>query len=392
LKTQKRFAFYTAALLVIANCIGTGIFTTTGFLIADLKNPTVVFFVWCLGAAYALLGVRCYQKLHDLYPGSGGEYHFLKEGYHTAIGRFAGFVSLVAGFSAPIAASALGFALYLQKFSAYSLSPFVLASGLVLTVAGLQYFYENFFLKAHNLLVLGKLLGLFLIILVCSYFASWNPISFAEFQVSPRIVASSFFWCAYAFSGWNAVYYVAGEVLNENKQIHRASFWGTLGVVLLYLALNFVMLFSGQPELLQGQPEVVARYLEQIFSPSVTPWLSLLIAFGLVTTTSALFITGPRVYARMAADRALPRYFAVREGQTPHASLILQTALALLIIWAFDFDKILHHTGFVLTFCSALAASVLLKKTPYTRWAFWEALIFCVLSGGLIAVDVLSMA
>ncbi len=392
MKSQKRFAFFTAALLVVANCIGTGIFTTTGFLLADLKNPLVVFFVWCLGAMYALLGVRCYQRLHDLYPGSGGEYHFLKEGYHAAIGRFAGFVSLVAGFSAPIAASALGFALYLQKFQSFSLSPFVLASFLVLCIAGLQYFYETFFIKAHNILVFGKLIGLFLIVVVSSFYVSWHPIQFSRFEASPKIIASSFFWCAYAFSGWNAVYYVAGEVLNENSQIHKASLWGTVGVVVLYLGLNFVMLFSGSPDVLQGQPEVVARFLEQIFSAELTPWLSLLIAFGLVSTTSALFITGPRVYARMAADRALPKCFADREGQTPHASLILQTALALLIIWAFDFDKILHHTGFVLTFCSALAASVLLKKSPYFRLAFWEALSFCLLSASLIAVDVLSTA
>ncbi|MBY0384355.1 amino acid permease [bacterium] len=376
-----KFSFLTATLLVVANCIGTGIFTTTGFLLADLKNPLLVLGVWVLAALYAFLGVRCYQKLHDFYPGSGGEYHFLHEGWHAGLGKAAGFVSLIAGFSAPIAASAMGFALYLQKFTPVSISPFFIASFLIVIIVALQVFYSDLFLRSHNILVTGKLLGLFLLVLSAFYFSDWNRQQLVSPEVFPvRIFAHSFFWCAYAFSGWNAVYYVAGEVLHEKSLVHRASLLGAAGVVVLYLALNIALLFTGDPQLLAGQTEVVAEFLKHTMGDTASQWLSLFIAFGLISTTSALLITGPRVYARMAQDGALPRLFKSIPGKIPKASLLLQMTLSLFILWTLDFDKILHRTGFVLTLCSALAVSVLLKKSKPSQMTFWQALLFCSLT------------
>jgi APA family basic amino acid/polyamine antiporter len=376
-----QFSFLTATLLVIANCIGTGIFTTTGFLIADLKNPLLVLSVWILASLYAFLGVRCYQKLHDLYPGSGGEYHFLHEGWHVGLGKVAGFVSLIAGFSAPIAASAMGFALYLQKFTPYDVSPLFIASLLIFAIVALQVFYSDLFLRSHNILVVGKLVGLFLLVLLAFSFSDWNAPSWAPLETfSIRHYAHSFFWCAYAFSGWNAVYYVAGEVLHEKSLVHRASLFGTAGVVLLYLALNVALLFTGHPQLLAGHTEVVAEFLKHSMGNNTSQWLSLFISFGLISTTSALLITGPRVYARMAQDGALPPLFRSQLGQTPKASLFLQMSLSLFILWTLDFDKILHRTGFILTLCSALAVSVLLKKSKPSQLIFWQALLFCSLT------------
>lgn len=371
---------------MVANCIGTGIFTTTGFLLAELKNPTVVFLVWVLAAAYALLGVRCYQELHALYPGSGGEYHFLNEGWHVWLGRLAGFVSLVAGFSAPIAASAMGFSLYLQKFYPLAISPVILASCLIVLIAISQIYLTDGFLRTHNILVIGKLLGITLLVVMAFAFSPWRGWSFENMQISAIPVAHSFFWCAYAFSGWNAVYYIAGEVLHEKSQVHRASLAGTVGVVLLYLSLNAALLFTGDVNALVGQAEVVAQFLANVFGLQASEWLSLFIAFGLISTTSALLITGPRVYARMALDGALPKIFLSVPGQTPKASLLLQMGLSLLILWTMDFDKILHTTGFVLTLCSALAVSVLLKKQKPTQPLFWGALLFCLSTLWLVVV------
>lgn len=383
---SSKFSFYSAALLVVANCIGTGIFTTTGFLLAELQSPTLVFLVWTLAAAYALLGVRCYQELHALYPGSGGEYHFLSEGWHTALGRIAGFVSLVAGFSAPIAASAMGFSLYLQKFSPLPVSPMVLASILIVLIAISQIFLTDGFLQLHNTFVVGKLLGIALLVVVSFLYSPWQGWDLQNVQISPGPLAHSFFWCAYAFSGWNAVYYIAGEVLQQKSQVHRASFLGTVGVVVLYLSLNAALLFTGDVNSLSGQPEVVAQFLSNVFGPRASEWLSLFIAFGLISTTSALLITGPRVYARMAQDGALPKMFLSVPGQTPKASLLLQMGLSLLILWSLNFDKILHTTGFVLTLCSALAVSVLLRKKPLFHPLFWAAMLFCLLTLWLVVV------
>lgn len=385
MKTHK-FAFTTAALLVVANCIGTGIFTTTGYLLAELKNPWVVFIVWCFAALYALLGVRCYQELHALYPGSGGEYHFLTEGWHFLLGRFAGFVSLVAGFSAPIAAAAMGFALYLNQFAPLPLSPVLVSTFLIVVLTALQLMAGENFFRLHNLFVIGKLVGLVLLVLLSWLWSPWNFPTLDNIEFSANKMAHSFFWCAYAFSGWNAVYYVASEVIQEKSQVHRASFWGTIGVVTLYLCINIALLFTGDVSLLIGKPEVVAVFLNHTVGAQATTWLSLFIAFGLVSTTSALFITGPRVYARMAQDKALPAIFYCPPGKNPTASLWLQMILSLFIVWFLNFEQILHTTGFVLSLCSALAVSVLLRQLKFTRPLFWGALAFCLATFWLVVM------
>ncbi len=374
---SEKFSLSKASLLVVANCIGTGIFTTTGFLLAELHHPLVVFAVWLLAACYALLGVRCYQELHRLYPGSGGEYHFLHEGWHAWLGNFAGFVSLVAGFSAPIAASAVGFAMYLQHFTPLPTSPHIIATLLIVALTCLQLFSPKSFFKSHHAFVIGKLAGLALLVVVSFIISPWAGVSLHDVHFNPTTMAHSFFWCAYAFSGWNAVYYIASEVLREGSDVHRASFWGTLGVAVLYLSLNVALLFTGDVSLLFGKPEVVATFLEASMGQSAAAWLSLFIAFGLISTTSALFITGPRVYARMAQDKALPKIFFTPSGMVPRASLLLQMSVSLFILWFFDFDKILHTTGFVLTLCSGLAVSVLLRRCRPTSLLFWGALLFC---------------
>jgi amino acid transporter len=386
LSRSERFSFSKASLLVVANCIGTGIFTTTGFLLAELNHPVAVFGVWCLAALYALLGVRCYQELHQLYPGSGGEYHFLNEGWHYLLGRFAGFISLVAGFSAPIAAASIGFALYLNHFYVLPISSTVLATGLIVLLTSLQIFASGSFFKVHHLFVIGKLLGLVLLVVISFIYSPWQGLPSAAVELSASKIAHSFFWCAYAFSGWNAVYYIASEVLQEKSQVHRASFWGTLGVAVLYLAINMALLFTGDISQLSGQPEVVATFLTQLFGLAASRWLSLFISFGLVSTTSALFITGPRVYARMAQDGALPKIFYSAPGQIPKASLLLQMSISLLIVWSLDFDKILHSTGFILSLCSALAVSVLLRRCKPSDPIFWAAIVFCAATLWLVIV------
>src|SRR5688572_8919785 len=106
-----------ATALVVSNMIGTGIFTTTGFLAGDLGQPSLVIGIWFVGAALALAGALCYSELGANFPRSGGEYVYLSEAWGPAWGFIDGWVSFFAGFSAPIAAAALAISAYLAYFS-----------------------------------------------------------------------------------------------------------------------------------------------------------------------------------------------------------------------------------------------------------------------------------
>src|SRR5712671_2140744 len=96
--------------------IGTGIFTTSGFLAADLGSPSLVLWIWVVGAVCALFGAFCYSELGINMPSSGGEYVYLTRAYGPTWGFMTGWVSFFAGFSAPMASASLAFADYLGSF------------------------------------------------------------------------------------------------------------------------------------------------------------------------------------------------------------------------------------------------------------------------------------
>jgi len=110
--TQRQLGLATATALVVANMIGTGVFTTSGFLLADLRSPWIVLAAWAVGGVIAMLGALSYGALARRIPEPGGEYIFLSRTLHPAAGYLAGWVSLLVGFSAPLAAAAFAFGDY----------------------------------------------------------------------------------------------------------------------------------------------------------------------------------------------------------------------------------------------------------------------------------------
>src|SRR5580700_11189473 len=112
----RQLGVVSATALVVSNMVGTGIFTTTGFLAGDLGAPNLVLWIWVFGAVTALLGAICYSELGINLPSSGGEYVYLTKAYGPSWGFMSGWVSFFAGFSAPVAAAALAFSDYLAYF------------------------------------------------------------------------------------------------------------------------------------------------------------------------------------------------------------------------------------------------------------------------------------
>src|SRR2546423_12082227 len=131
--TPHRISLLTATCIVIANMIGTGIFTSLGFQVGDLPSGFAIVFLWIVGGICAMCGALSYAELAAALPRSGGEYHFLREIYHPSLGFLAGWISATVGFSAPVAIAAMPFGTYFAEiFSA--INPLVVALAAVLIV------------------------------------------------------------------------------------------------------------------------------------------------------------------------------------------------------------------------------------------------------------------
>ncbi len=354
-----------AIALVIANTIGTGVFTTSGFALADLGSPAYVILAWLVGGIYALCGVAIYADLAARFPQSGGEYAFLRETLHPALGTVAGWVSLVAGFTSPIAAAALGAQLYLARVMPIDNTLPWIATGLIVLLGLLHAAAPKLGVKFQNLAVLIKVIAIMVFIVfgvphVSDAIAATPVLESNSFSL--MAFAGSLVWISFAYSGWNAAVYVTSEVDGGGATVKRALYSGTGLVIVLYLGVSAVILY-GAPQLeIRGVAESGAAAARALGGISAEQALSGLIALALMTSASSMLLSGPRVYAQMAKDGALPKFMGQLHGEHPRIAVLAQTLLCLMVVWSAGLRELLEFAGVMLSLSAGTVVIGWLKQ------------------------------
>ncbi len=401
---ERTLGLRTATLLVVASMIGTGVFTTTGLLVADIGSSVAVLLCWGVGGVVALGGALSYGELVAALPTNGGEYALLGRIYHPALGFAAGFVSLLVGFAAPTAASAIAFGVYLQRVFPGGPQGWPLAAGviLVLLLATLHVATVRRATRFQDLMTALKvaLIVVFLMGAIgrveLTHVAGGKPwreaILSGPFAVGLVLVS-------FAYTGWNAAAYVAGETREPSRNLPRALAFGTGLVTVLYLGLNLVFVAAAPADALAGRVDVAYVAAEALFGPAAGRLLSALIALGLVSTVGALVMTGPRVVEAMGRDHPRLRLLAQRRaGGGPIGATVLQAGAAVAMALSATFEALLVYVGVSLSFFAALvAAGVFVLRfrepelaRPYRTWGYpWSTLAFLLLSAWMIAHSVL---
>jgi len=347
---QRQLGLATATALVVANMIGTGVFTTSGFLLGDLRSPWIVLAAWVVGGVIAMLGALSYGALARRIPESGGEYIFLSRTLHPAAGYLAGWVSLLVGFSAPLAAVAIAFDKYAQPWLP-DWPPKVSGSVLLILFSLLHAAHVRRGAWLQNLAVAAKII---LIVIFAGFALSRLPAPEARVATdfSLPTFGVSLVWISFSYSGWNAAIYIGGEVRDAERNLPRALLLGTGLVMLLYLALNAAFVFSAPVDALAGKLEIGLIAAEHLGGPALANGVGALVALALVSSISSMVMAGPRVYSRMAADGYLPRWLQTETGP-PRASIYFQCGLALLLLWTATFEGLLTYIGFTLGLSTA---------------------------------------
>ncbi len=391
---RRELKFTHATAIVIANMIGTGIFTTTGFLAGDLGRPSLVIGIWGVGGLIAVAGCLCYSEMGVNLPESGGEYIFLREAWGPLWGFLSGWVSFFAGFSAPIAAAALAFSEYFSHFfPAFSISgPAAnsgaaqgwfhagpgqwLAVGIVLAFSAVNVAGLRPAARLQNLLTALKLgvLALFLIMAVMVGHGSVAHFSQTAARTSshslPAQFAVSLVFVMFAYSGWNAATYVSGEIKNPERNIPASLVVGTLTVAGLYLLLNAAFVFALPLESMKGVVAIGEAAAGAMFGVRGGNLFSAIMSVGLLSTVSAMVIAGPRVYFAMAADGCFFRTAArihPRWG-TPMYAILFQALATVLMILSGNFESLVYYIGFALIFFAALAVAGLVRLRRRESW------------------------
>lgn len=368
----RKIGWFTAACVLVSNVIGSGIFTTTGFMARDLGDAGVVMTLWLVGAILALAGAISYGELGAALPQAGGEYVYLRHAYGPFLGFLSGWVSFTVGFSAAIAAAAVSFASYFLQVFPVGEETGLIGKGLALLLLWLVTGVHLSGVEASGLLqrILTVAKVVAILLLVSAAFAvgqgSWENLAVRKQEITPGIgtVVVALIFVIYSYSGWNVAGYLAGEITEPGRTIPRTMIGGTIFVATVYLALNLVYFYAlpvtalGQAPLLP----VAEKASEALFGPSAARLVSAILCLSIAGAVSAMVWAGPRVYYAMARDGLLPELFAQTRGTSgaPGTSILLQSMWATVLIVSGTFEQLVVYSGFVLTIFSALAVGAVI--------------------------------
>ena len=373
---ERKLGLFPVTNIVIANMIGTGIFVTSGLLMAGLNNPLIMIMLWVAGGIMALLGAMCYGELGAAYPSAGGEYIFLSKLFHPLAGFLSGWVSFVVGFSAPIAAASIGFSEYFVRAAPQvilwgeaigindpQLIKRILSALVILLFTLVHLRGIKFGTAVQNSLTIYKIILLTGLLIIGFLFGKGDighivqDLEYSFDFGGWKTIGLSFLWITFAYSGWNASTYIGSEIRNPAKNIPYSLLLGTGLVMVLYVALNTLFVYAIPPEEMKGVISVGGLAVSNLFGKSWEQIFSLLVSLALFSSISAFIILGPRVYFAMAKRGHFFRFASKVHYKTkaPYMSIIIQSIIAIILVLSGTFDQILTFMGFSLGIFPILA-------------------------------------
>ncbi len=374
---KRKFGLYTAISIVIANMIGTGIFTSLGFQVLELRTGFALLFLWLLGGISSLIGAMAYAELGTAMPRSGGEYHFLSKIYHPALGFISGWISFIVGFAAPSAAAATALSAYLMAALGLDAGTGFLNMGqitsilVILFLSVLHARYKRAGAGFQNIMTSLKILVLLLFILTGILYSSRQSLDFSPTTASLREIISpafaiAIFFVSFAYSGWNAAAYIIGEMENPRRNIPVSLIMGTLLVTLLYMGITYVFLKVIPMGTMAGKIEIGFLFGREVLGINAGRVMGMLFSLLLFSTVSSMVITGPRVTQVMGEDYPLISWFSsTSKHDTPARAIYIQAGIAVIYLVTSTFEQMITYIGFTLNLMTLLTVlgMMLYRKT-----------------------------
>ena len=400
---KRQLGLFDAVMLISGDMIGIGIFVTTGAIAETLPSPGGVLLVWILGGLLALAGALSCAELSASLPYAGGDYIYIREAYGKLLGFLSGWSSFLVTFSGAIAFLAVGFAGFMAFFFpvlgakepilSIALPHFpinvtvgtIFSIAVVLLISGLHCLGVRLGTMTQNILTTLKIGSLLAIILLGVFFgrgdtAHFTPLFDWQKLGNFSVFAAAFIPAIFAYSGWNAVIYIAGEVKDPEKNLPRALLWANLIVIALYLAVNVVYIYGVPVTEMKGALRVSEVATTALFGRQTSAWITAIITVSILGALNVVTMIGPRIYYAMARDgvffksltRVHPRF------STPINAIILQAFWSCLLILTNTFGTLFTYVSVIITLFSALTVGSVMVlrwkrpelKRPYKLWGY----------------------
>lgn len=362
---MKKIGWKTATAIVISNMVGTGVFTSLGYQVPELHNTFTIILLWTIGGILALIGAFIYAELGAHFKQSGGDYIYLSRTYHPIMGYITSWVSLIVGFSGPIALAALAMAKYLGFENERSTAILI-----IIIIAIFQCFSLKVSSRFQNIFAVLKVAFIVVLILIGISISPsptngllWDN-SWTHEIIVPAF-ASSLVFVTYAYTGWNSASYIVEEIEKPKVNLPKALIIGTVFVTVSYVLVNFVFLKHASIEQMEGKEDIANIAFTNILGVRGVKWISYLIALQLVSTISGYLWVGSRVTQATAKENHLWSYLGKEnKNRIPIWAVVAHTLIGILIILSGKFEEIFIYTAFVLQLLStaAVSTSLFIKK------------------------------
>ena len=387
---DRRLGPLDAAAIIVANVIGAGILFTPPQVASAVPNSIWFLLTWLAGGALAFAGAMAYAELAALRPRAGGEYVYLREAFGPLAAFLTGWTSFVAGFTGAIAASAIVFTFYLERFvpGAANSSPFfvvplpyvpltfspqtIIAISAIALMGWIHLRGVGPGRIVGNLLAALKVSALLMFIALGFSVGSGSPanLTAASGPVAPSAWLLALIPVMFTYSGWNAAGYIAEEIRDPGRNVPRAFALGTAAIIVIYLGLNILYLYVLPVDALaKVQGSVLDVIADRLLGARAGDIMGVVSIISLAASISAMTFAGPRVYYAMARDGLFfesaasvhPKY------RTPAAAIVAQALWASLLVLSGSADALTNYTGFAIVLFAGVAVMslfVLRRREP----------------------------
>jgi APA family basic amino acid/polyamine antiporter len=364
----KKISLFTAISVVIANMIGTGVFTSVGFQLASVQNTITILLLWIAGGVLALFGAFAYAELGTHFKESGGDYIYLSRIFYPVLGYLSAWTGLVVGFSAPVALAAMAFIKYLSPFGLQDHEWVAIA---IIVFIGLMHsFTIKHSGRFQNLTTIIKIVFIVVLIVIALLLPGQenNALDFSNtwhHEITSNGFAVSMVYVSFAYTGWNAAAYIADEIDKPLRNIPKALILSTVFVSVVYVLFHFCLLKNAGINELKNKEEVTFISYSNLLGSTGGEWVSIFIAIQLVATISSYLWVGPRVTQAMAKEHKLWRSLSkTNQHKIPVRAIWMHVFIGIVLVLSGSFERVLLYAGFVLQLMASLtvSTSLFIKK------------------------------
>ena len=346
----RRLGLFDATMIVMGGIVGAGIFINPYVVARQLATPGLILGAWALGGLIALAGGFIWAELAAAEPRVGGQYAYIREAFHPLLAFLYGWTLLLVVQSGGMAAVGVTFALYFRELSGASFSDAALATAVLAGLTLVNCFGVRAGSNLQSAFMVTKILAI-VALLACGIFflggppAAAPPLLGRPLRAPIAALGAALVPVLFAYGGWQTSSFLAGEVRNPTRNLPLGLLLGVLGVVLLYLGVNWVCLRALGPDGLAATTTPASEVMRRALGPKGGTWIAFGIAVSTLGFLSQGMLAAPRVYFAMARDGLFFRSVGWVHPKTrvPVVAIVLQGAVASVIVLSGRYEQILNY-------------------------------------------------